>query len=969
MTWNSEIKTCWDLKTLTAISGFEAISSSKAIFNATHTPLPIVRRTVVAPFDGGARSTENDLLSEFFESDNTDGALIIPVIGDRGVGKSHIIRFLFENRPMDAKAHVVYIPKSGTDLRTTIGLIIEGLDNRFDEIRTSLSTAQAHNPTPEEAVERLLVELYLKIERRAAQPLQEDTAATTSLFRNAASLLDDAVFRQQFSQLGGPSRIVSGPLGEDLDIPDEIRTVFSLADLPFGRITRDQLAESAREAYSLFSMSATAQTKFLQFINEALPAALQEVFWSNGPKLTTLLRDVRRLLMKDDREIFLLIEDLVVLSGLQEELLQAFITPAIELPGQPKSLAPLRVAFAMTNEPFRAIQETVVSRVKSVYAIDLSQGREDPDDQIFGQEAQIAFLSKYLNASRYSIEEISEFDEKNLGQHLPSKCDTCEVADNCLSDFGSHDGIGMYPFSTYALVNLLQTRSTVSFNPRGAIRGVLAEVLREGYDEIPEGRFPSDQLLNDFKNEQNVVSLDVMNEIETKFGSDTSRRINLQRFWSPNRSVRDPWTGWIRECFGLGDDSSRITPPPPPPLEETDEPSPPVQSTSNVDTFAFLDTWATGGATIIPETEARVLRTVLYELVTGQLADRYGISISKPLFQVGQMGTFLQRDSFIIAQSGGGGGVGLHPTFWTTEIDTGISTALIFKQILQCSSSGQQLSPPQLSALYKFIEPMILSAKSDYDRRYGDLSAELGELKFLAEIFGSSEVFLDDLLSDQFELGGNSNGRDGKWIELISRWAAKRVDSLHKLLAIAGAAKGDGGTLSTRVSVLISQQNVETSTLSDHDLATANEELLSDNKKLNEISQLLGGSEASQLFTELRNSFTEIDMHLGGQIIPQAQLYELTRRLDELDRNWNSDLLKPKDATGLTPEEIVKTVAGTDTMLIDEFLNELTELLHAVDAIVTRANELGNGNSTSNSTVVEIQNSLQDVQETMEKLK
>jgi hypothetical protein len=218
-------------------------------------------------------------------------------------------------------------------------------------------------------------------------------------------------------------------------------------------------------------------------------------------------------------------------------------------------------------------------------------------------------------------------------------------------------------------------------------------------------------------------------------------------------------------------------------------------------------------------------------------------------------------------------------------------------------------------------------------------------------------------------IGSRTLGRNSKWIELIEQWITKRERALQEFLAIAGVAKSDGGVLSTRVSILLSQHPSDNYAMSDQELITARDELLSDNKKLNDISQLLGGSEASELFNELRNSFTEIDMHLGGQIVPQAQLFELRRRLDELDRNWNSDLLKPKDVTGLTPEEIVKTVAGTDTMLIDGFLNELTELLRAVDAIVTRANELGNGNSTSNSTFIEIQNSLQDVQKTLEQLK
>jgi hypothetical protein len=965
MSWNQDSRTCWDLKTLTAVSGFEAITASRAIFNATHTPLPIVRRTELTPFDGGARSTELDLLTEFFTSDNTDGALIIPVIGDRGVGKSHIIRFLFENRPTDSKAHVVYIPKSGTDLRATISLIIEGLDERFDDVRASLATAQVQNPNPSEAVERLLVELYLKIERRASQPLVDDNATTTALMRLSAALLNDSVFRQQFSQRGGPRRIVAGPLGEDIEVADDKRIVFTIEDLPFGDLVRDQLAETARAAYTQFSMSTTAQKKFLQYINEVLPAALQEVFWSNGPKLTTLLRDVRHLLLEDDREIFLLIEDLVVLSGLQEELLQAFITPAVESPGQPQTLAPLRVAFAMTNEPFRAIQETVVSRVKSVYAIDLSQNQEETNALIFGSDDQIAFLSKYLNASRYSIDEISEFDKSHLGEKLPSKCDNCRVADSCLSDFGSHDGIGMYPFTTPALTNLLGVRSKQSFNPRVAIRGVLAEVLREAYNEIPLNEFPSDQVMDAFKKEQNAVPLEVMNDIQLRFNSDTPRRINLQRFWTANRDVRDPWTAWIRSCFGLGDDSTRI----PIPREDTpDEKHEGVISEPSGDTFAYLDVWATAGEVIIPENSARILRTALYQLVSGQLEDRYGISISKPISDMRE-GEFLRRDSFIIAQAGGGGGVSVDSEFWTTKIDISISTALMFKLILQSSATGNQLPPAKLSEVYRFLEPMIQGAKSEYELRYGDLSEEIEQLNFFAGIFGNSDDLLDDLLSEQLELNRLTEGRGSQWIELLRKWTELRFKSLEKILAITGASKGDGGTLSTRASLLLSNQTSHLSTLADEALVVATEELSSDSGKLENIAQLLDGHEPHKLFSELRDLFSEVGLHLPGQLIPQTQLLELSRRLDAVDTRWNSELLDSNVSSGLSAYEVIKTVAQTDATLIAWFLKELTEILTGVDGIVTRANQIGNGDGNSNATLLEIQSSISDIQQTLGQLK
>jgi hypothetical protein len=74
-------------------------------------------------------------------------------------------------------------------------------------------------------------------------------------------------------------------------------------------------------------------------------------------------------------------------------------------------------------------------------------------------------------------------------------------------------------------------------------------------------------------------------------------------------------------------------------------------------------------------------------------------------------------------------------------------------------------------------------------------------------------------------------------------------------------------------------------------------------------------------------------------------------------------------SSGLSAYEVIKTVAQTDATLIAWFLKELTEILTGVDGIVTRANQIGNGDGNSNATLLEIQSSISDIQQTLGQLK
>ena len=114
--------------------------SSDAVFLATHHPAHILRR----PFrqEGGGILYTEEQVRHHLLTDPAD-PLIIPVLGQSGSGKSHLVRWLKASLDeTDEKLHVVHIPKYETSLKLVIERVIAGFDNSdFNKVRKRLEEA------------------------------------------------------------------------------------------------------------------------------------------------------------------------------------------------------------------------------------------------------------------------------------------------------------------------------------------------------------------------------------------------------------------------------------------------------------------------------------------------------------------------------------------------------------------------------------------------------------------------------------------------------------------------------------------------------------------------------------------------------------------------------------------------------------------------------------------------------------
>ena len=145
----------------------EAENPSDAVFLAVHQEMRLVRKSFQT--DQAEEKTQKQILNEFLR-DEPSGRVILPILGESGIGKSHLVRWLdvqLRQRDDRDRRHVIRIPKSSS-LKSVLGRILDGLEGpRYEEIRSQLKAAREQMDEIG-AKQRIRAELLAAIERRHA---------------------------------------------------------------------------------------------------------------------------------------------------------------------------------------------------------------------------------------------------------------------------------------------------------------------------------------------------------------------------------------------------------------------------------------------------------------------------------------------------------------------------------------------------------------------------------------------------------------------------------------------------------------------------------------------------------------------------------------------------------------------------------------------------------------------------------
>ena len=565
---------CWEGKDdhrIESVLNPDALQTSEAVFLATHHPMKMLR-------DSSLSYDENSFLVEFLKP--RDYAFV-PVLGEAGIGKSHLIRWLSIQIRPTPKRKVILVRKAATNLREIIRLIIHDAKGKiFDDYRSQLDAASSDLATPEYAREKFLDNLALETSRTCARGLPPKMNQELGfIVDKLPALLRDAVFRRILLQPGNViERLTNHIFGKSNRVQrlDE-RRQFAEDDLPM-KVTDvpdfRRAGADARDLFEAFLSHPPLRKIAISWLNASLNDALASLLLLRNNRLFELMLELRRQLAEDDIELVLLIEDVAMLQGVDQQLMEALLVRREQ--GQQGRLCALRTALACTTGYYQSLEETVRHRMNFTVTLDAPEFKPPASELA-------TFAARYLNALRLSEKQLTEWlnrvtthGDKKIP--IPSACDNCPHRERCLPAFGAggtEAPFGLYPFTETALVRMEDRdepeRSTSAFNPRLFIKHVLQAVLDHYTNDFRNGDFPPPEMRQMFRRTQlsrlNGLTASVSFEIQRRDKRDAGRREVLMDLWTQgDRLVNlDPV---IHEAFDLPELSQVRS------EERTAEPSP-----------------------------------------------------------------------------------------------------------------------------------------------------------------------------------------------------------------------------------------------------------------------------------------------------------------------------------------------------------------------------------------------------------
>ena len=518
---------------------------------------------------------------------------LVTVKGDAGSGKSHLVRWLYENVQELENTRKVWVVRREDQHLQVMRKFVDDLADLSRNEAGSISKAQELKARMTATVEQarsspdnLVSEIYdalvsvLRFQphlflKASDKVLRERFLKSEKNQNKLPDLLDRRRFADHRNK--GPlsiflREVVDDLLGDDFSRLEGKRR----ADKKFDSVFVDSILKKYQKNIlqsknvedgdfeNLITELLTNTETVSDLLNEALEFALAKVMHLGQEDFRVVFAEVREEMARLGQQLLIFMEDfsgvsagIKGLSSFQADLLAVFTDAKSE------ERAPLRIVMAMTPSLWSQLPENVQQRHE--FSIDIEPRVEN--------KSILPFLSRYLNISRSSFTEV-EGAYKNIlltdrrnENWVPNACLKCPYKDDCHSTFGAtDDGIGLYPLNkTSGGLLLEQVKGAIEVTNRVLVtklRGILSS-----HTQIKNGEFPGQNVADLVVGRDSERAVAIANTNFAQPGGDSEKYKQLARYVQIWKGGKQLPTDSEQRVFDLsdygplGDGSPKVNPP------------------------------------------------------------------------------------------------------------------------------------------------------------------------------------------------------------------------------------------------------------------------------------------------------------------------------------------------------------------------------------------------------------------------
>ena len=496
----------------------EAEELAEHVLLAVHEPMVLIRRR-----PGEVREefmTESDLLEQLLRVDRP-----IPIIGESGIGKSHLIRWLdakLKVHPDATNWHIRRIPKNA-GLRGVLELLLDGLEGKeFEDLRSKI-TSVGDRLSDKEVADYLVVGMGHRLERLAGEAERQIQAIRHSGQKVDLETQSRLKLLQKHAVTDKLPTLLNDPFFNSFLKNPDTGCIFQIAKRLTGQCTNSELARNdykltpndlhfdihigdlsgLAKAYvtqATLNTNPASRAEATNLLNEIINDACRETFYHffqfNSGSFQELFASIRRHLREQGKTLVLLVEDMAAISAIEDVLIDSLITEGVRDGEQ--LLCPLRSAIAVTEGyvGYQRRRNTLATRAQYEWYL---PNRIRDDAQTLTRIER--FCGRYLNAARIGEEELrATYDPNNKESTWPwvwcSKEPDDEEVLKCFER--TDEGISLFPFNRNALAALANEYCLVHdelvFNPRTVLHHILRNILIHYRSAFEAGAFPPKSL-------------------------------------------------------------------------------------------------------------------------------------------------------------------------------------------------------------------------------------------------------------------------------------------------------------------------------------------------------------------------------------------------------------------------------------------------------------------------------------------